>query len=461
MGLELIQIIFRNRPCYAGVDGETGLLNIPFTQFMCWFTLGKTIRGGNTRGNHPTTLTLREYAYRLKRLFDFIWEWNTKADEEEKISWNTIQKKHLDHFYIKLNSGPVTRNGIRFVIKEFFDDFCPYMGYVHLMRGLSERVQSQAQHAAHARGRWGHTQGNGEKVSKTSGQEPVRESLTYKVASLEDIGFLLTKFDDPVYSHLSYFMFTTGLRIGGALQVPYPGTDKTNPYITSPELLLRDYDMSDFFPFSYVPKGHEDIGDRYECDVPVYAWNDIWETYRPLQIERLSLWRDRQAKAIITKGVKDRFPSTFWLDKKGREVNANRVWKVYRDAVSDIRKSGRPGFPQFVPHMLRHSYATWMVVCYAEAQHLSLNPSDKGSLEAIHQYLQEQLGHTQRETTIKYMRTALRVVKRKWLPKVMPRRLPDGRIVAGLSKDQLDTFKNFIDFDGFMKSLTRELSNDK
>ena len=188
----------------------------------------------------------------------------------------------------------------------------------------------------------------------------------------------------------------------------------------------------------------------------MYAWEDIWEHYRPLQSERIELWRKKKIAETNDKRFKKKFPNSFWLTENGREVNPDDVWKAFRETRKKIQEK-HGGFPDITTQMLRHSYATWLVICYAEAETVALDPEDKGCLETIHCYVQEQLGHRSRETTKKYMRTALRVVKKRWLPKVMPRKLPDGQIVAGMSKEQALEFKQHVGFDGFMKSLNKEL----
>jgi|GEM_PF-4569540 len=470
MAIDLVPIIRNNRKTYAAVDEDTGFLNVVFTQFIGWLSLGKLQGQVKSRGLYPTTLTLRAYSYRLKRWFDYIFDWNQTAPKEYQISWKTAQNKHMQLFLSKLDElDPRTRNGLRIVWAMFYDVFCPFMGYTHTMTGLTSFVETDNFQAEHMNSAL--LGGTKDKKSghKTVLLESEKEKLTYPVASLENIAILLKNFDDVVYNHFSYFMFTTGLRIGGALQLPYPNTDKNNIFITSPEILRSDYKISNFFTFSYIYKGHEVIGDLYPCDVPLYAWEDIWTNYRPLVLGqdeksepgRLDLWRARMIEKTGDKGFAKRFPKSFWLDKDGKEITAQDVWKAFRDCRKKIVESGHPYFPDFVPQMLRHSYATWMVICFAEAQGIPLDPSDKSALEAIHQYMQDQLGHSQRSTTLKYIWTAARVVKKRWLPQIMPRRLPDGTIVAGLGPEQLSTFQRVVNFDGFMNSLNEELQSGR
>lgn len=462
MPIEIIPLSYRGYQIFAGVDMITGLTHGPFSQFIIWISLGKSIRKANTRGRRAASLTVREYAYRLKRWFDFIDDWNTDADNADKIEWHTAQKKHMDYFSDQLTKSaisvePSTRNGLRLVWEMFYEEFCPFMGYSHHMFGLSELVEISPFRLPQT----GHFQNNsrqdGNVKRRSLGKDPENESKTFKVLNPEEISFLLAAFDDEVFSCFSYFMYATGLRIGGALQVPYPNTDDVNnQYITSPLLIVRDYDITDgFFPFKYIPKGHEQIGDRYKCDVPLYAWDDIWSVFFPLLETRLQLWRSYMIHTSGDTSYSERYPKTFWLNKKGYEIKATDVWKAFRDACVKIKKNHKHGFPTIVPQMLRHSYATWMIIDFSKKGNVDLDPDNKASVEFIHQYLQDQLGHQHRSTTIKYMRTALRVVKRCWIPKV---RLSSNNTTQ--EDNQANTYDNVVDFKGLMKNLMKELKED-
>ena len=105
MTVELIPVSYKGLNIYGAVDVATGEIIRPFTQFIAWVAFGKSLRSAKTRGMHAASLTNKEYAYRLKRWFDFIYDWNEIAAEDEKITWRMAQKKHMDTLYNKLAEG--------------------------------------------------------------------------------------------------------------------------------------------------------------------------------------------------------------------------------------------------------------------------------------------------------------------------------------------------------------------
>jgi integrase len=461
MNVELVPISYNNVNIFAAVDAVTGETIRPFTQFIIWVALGRSFRPtAKTRGALSTTLTIREYAYRLKRWFDFISEFNKVADKDAKISWQTAQKKHMDLLSEKLRSGPNsldpgTRNDLRLVWELFYEEFCPFMGYSHLMKDLSQIVEEEVSHSWAAHDTFFGRISGRRHIRISLGKDPENEDKTVRVLSPDDIGLLLTNFEDVVFTCLSYLMYATGLRIGGALQVPYPDTDKNNLYITSPISIVRDYGIADnSFTFNYIKKGHERVNDFAKCDVPIYAWEDISKVYHEFQEERLQLWREGMIIETKNKAYKNLYPKSFWLNKKGKEVVNTDVWKAYRDTQTVIRDRYRRNFPYVTPHMLRHSYATRMVIEFSKKENIDLDPNNAAVIQFIHQYVQEQLGHTSRDTTIKYIRTALRVVKRRWIPKV-----PLSNVTSDPNSDARSQFDRTVDFHGLMKGLKKELEN--
>lgn len=456
MTIELIQVPHKGQVLYAGVDNETGESIVPFTQFIIWFSLGKSVRKARVRGLRPTSRSIRQYAYRLKMWFDFIYDWNSEAEENQRITWRTALYEHMELFseLLKTHRGtkPGTRNGLRVVWELFYEEFCPYMDYSHTMLDLSELVIVNNTNYSSDNNILGGR--SGEKlVRKSLSKEPENVSHRFKVISLDDMALLIKHFDDFVFAAITYFMATTGLRIGGALQVPYPDTDPNNPYISTPILIIKDYNITDgYFTFNYINKGHEEIGDFQPCDVPFYAWEDIWNAYHPMLEKRLVLWRKRMVEKTGNQGYNLQLPQTFWLDKNGKEVVNTDVWTAFRQTVKTIQLTIRSDFPDLVPQMLRHTYAAMMVIEISEVEHIELNPNNKATLEFIHGYLQEQLGHKSRATTLKYIKTALSVVKRRWIPKI---KLPNGKF--GIDQSKITEFRRILDFGGARENIKKQL----
>jgi integrase len=103
-----------------------------------------------------------------------------------------------------------------------------------------------------------------------------------------------------------------------------------------------------------------------------------------------------------------------FLKKTGEVVKDFDVWKAFRKASERLGK-------RIVPHMLRHTFATWVVMVWAEKE--GIGPTSESFYKHIHDMLAEQLGHKRISTTKKYCRTASFLAFGKLMPKVTEKAL--------------------------------------
>lgn len=440
MTIELVYIPFRNTSTIAAINNESGRMEREFTSFLIWLSLNHDTRSNSrTRGTRPAKSSLRQYAYNLKAWFDWIEDWNASLEENDRtdlrINWATANSRHREVFIDikKLNgAGAVARNQLRTVFKLFYDDFCNYLNLSHSMnsgistyrKDLSDNFQDTSINVlANYQGKRSKRAGRSFAV-----QEGVPDVLTVSVVNYDDLNTLISHFTDPVFGFISFLMLQTGLRTQAAINIPYPGSQpKENPYCTDPETLKNDYGIKDFFELNYIYKGHEDDGITYQVDISLVAWESIWTAYKPLLDERLVLWRDANKN-------QNKKPFSYWLTEKGKPVTAADIQTAFRHAYNCIHDKSNinynPAFPKFTPRTLRNTYACGIVQAYIEENGLSLNPEDKSSLRMIHEYVQQQLGHKNIETTLRYLRTINKTTYRRLALKLSPKMTKDGKIIG-------------------------------
>ncbi len=467
-----IEVNMREMTSYAGVDVETGGLNHEFTMYIHWLALGKRVRpNASTRQYNPAEGTLRQVAYQLKSWFDFIDEvWNPSVkyhaekngvdfETSKLIKWNTANVHHFNTFIKEKIEGGIsaeTRDIYRLTISQFYDEFCPFLGIRHSMKGLSTYVISLG-------GKNNDTPslftGIVNKDMKTKrvpvGMENPMPSNTFRVINFEEISILNRELPDHVYAFMNFWMLSTGLRIKPTVQMKYPGTDPKNEFLVSPQELEYDYGLTDTFHYFYIYKGETENNKTRRVEVPIQAWETIWNGYMPLLDARLELWRMRFNKRS------DEYPDTLWLDAKGRPVTARHLEDAIRITREALQRTNEyNSFPNVTPHWLRHTYACYLIKAYALAHGLELNIINESHLTIIHEYAKEQLGHRSMKTTKRYINTINTHIRKKWLPKISPRLLSDLRSIDAPHIDQeaINEIYREIDFGGTVKSALEEAS---
>ncbi|MHC8324173.1 tyrosine-type recombinase/integrase [Pseudomonas sp. GB2N2] len=201
---------------------------------------------------------------------------------------------------------------------------------------------------------------------------------------------------DPVYGKIGYMMATTGLRVGGVIQLPV-GADSLNPeWLRYPEL---EATKRKFQSLVYIPKGGKR---KQKCIVLTEALGVLHNEYiTTVRTDRVVLYQEKF-------GTKYGVP--LWLNCHGKQVTKHDIWEAFRLAS---KKIGR----RVTPHFLRHTYASYVVYYYFKAN--GLTPS-LAYAHDIHEQLRIQLGHSDMKTTLMYIRTVIRTKMEAWLPVLTP-----------------------------------------
>lgn len=234
---------------------------------------------------------------------------------------------------------------------------------------------------------------------KDPGFLAVTSMLDYKdyVLNPTEYAFLAEqlRLNDPVYEMIAYSMCTTGLRIGGVVQIPV-GADAMNPrWLRYPELKRTG---AEFQVLYYLPKGKKRI---LSCMVLTEALRIVHEQYvKKVRVARASVYTTKNPGTT----------APLWLTSTGKQVFNYDIWNAFRSVSA---KMGR----EVKPHHLRHTYATYVVYNYFKAHSLKPNLA---YAHDIHEQLKLQLGHSDIEITKKYIRTVIRVETEAWLPVLTP-----------------------------------------
>lgn len=382
--IEIIKVEIEDYGSFHSL-AHNGKLMKEVNRFLLW----KKDYGGRG-GQKLATGSQRQYAYHMKYLFDII------LDSPTAKKWFELTIKDLIHIRDQMDQGEDALDrgiiNIRTQIWAEFYFWCRKNGYDHNMHIKILKVKSYSyaddDFLAHAK--------KEEHIIRTElWLPPVDNSRVFRTLSqttwkklckgLRDI--------DPVYESIAIVMISTGLRINGALQL-----NKTS-FLPYPEL-----DPEEELDFKYIPKGQKDSKRKYTCIFPIDTWGWLHE----------NIMTERQKRAKLHKKRFRKLTQSMFLKETGMPIKDFDVWNAF-DKVS--KKLGI----KITPHMLRHTFATWTVMVWAEQE--GVKPTSESFYKSIHDMLAEQLGHKHISTTKKYCRTASRLVFKKIMPKVSEKAL--------------------------------------
>ncbi|MFJ3466666.1 tyrosine-type recombinase/integrase [Pseudomonas sp. NPDC090201] len=325
---------------------------------------------------------------------------------------------HLEALRSSLKSRGVSSESFNIYYRSWrsFYEWCDNEGISHLMRFPAKHTLVRQLDTS---SRSNSARVSGGRIEVDPGLESVDQISDYKdkILTHREFSVLSDELEklDPVYKYIAYMMVTTGLRIGGAIQIPL-GADALNPgWLRYPELHASG---SSFQKLAYIPKGRKGVR---RCIV-------VTDALGVLHNEYVTLVRPKRAVAYQhDNGINSSVP--LWLNSKGKEVTRHEIWAAFR-AVSEL--IGR----RITPHFLRHTYASYIVYHYFKANGLTPNLA---YIHDIHEQLRIQLGHRDIETTKKYIRTVISVKMEAWLPVLTPhvRQLVDknlpGKVLAAVT----------------------------
>ncbi|BBU46535.1 hypothetical protein PPTS312_44500 [Pseudomonas putida] len=363
-----------------------GKLHYPLAHYLIWLRKTPMEKGGY---REPTTIS--NVFKHLKIWFDFCFDQNISFDM-------VTYELHLQPLKKLLASKGVQPQSINGYYRSWrgFYEWCEGHGISTVIK-FPPKIEGKSSFTGQSRNF--RSRGTARALQIDPGLETVATVLDYKdyILNMDEyarFSEILAEVD-PVYSSISYMMVTTGLRIGGVMQIPL-GSDKLNPrWLRYPELEASGAAIQ---KLKYLPKGNKRV---LNCIVPAAALKKIHYDY---------IVGHRKARAKI---FSERFRSQiapFWLTASGKSVEKNDIWEAFKEAS---KKFGR----RVVPHHMRHTYATYIVYNYFKAHGLTPNLAYAND---IHEALRAQLGHSDFEVTKRYIRTVIRTHTDIWLPKLTP-----------------------------------------
>ncbi len=354
-------------------------------RFLHW----KKDRAGRG-GQKLATGSLRQYAYHLKYLFDTILQSPTpKKWFELTVEDLIIIRDQMDQGEDALDRGLIN---IRTQIWAEFFFWCRKNGYDHDMHIKIIKMRSYNYKDDNF---FAHTKKE-EYIVRTELWLPeVDNSRVFRTLSQTTWKKLRKELRDidPVYEAVAIVMINTGLRINGALQL-----NKTS-FLPYPEL-----DPEEELDFSYIPKGQKDTKRKYTCIFPIDTWGWLHN----------NIMSERKTRAKLHKKKFRKPTHSMFLKKTGTPVQDFDVWKAFDTASKKLNI-------KITPHMLRHTFATWIVMIWAEQE--GVRPTSESFYKSIHDMLAEQLGHKNISTTKKYCRTASMLPFKKLMPKIAEKAL--------------------------------------
>ena len=200
---------------------------------------------------------------------------------------------------------------------------------------------------------------------------------------------------DIVYELLAVFMVETGLRITAALEA------KEDDFKGVFKLFSNGKGMNDTVKRNYIPKGSDEYK---QYDLPLRVMQEINDKYLIREYND-RLYKYEQRCKRLSKLENGYTP--FWILRNGKVLEKHDIWKAF-DICSNLmnRKTNK-----ITPHWLRHTFATWTIMDIAHIKNIPLENTGTAPNPLLILALQQKLGHANAETTLKYIVTALQLMK--------------------------------------------------
>jgi len=395
-----------------------GKLCVPLVQFLIYQRVTPMSRGGR---REPTTIN--NMATHMKIWFDYCADLGLKFDQ-------VTFELHLEVLRKSLRASRAQPQSINAYYRTWrvFYEWCDIQGIGHLMQFPAKVESTKSQSCGNPL--LANQLTSNAKILTDPGLEAVTTVDDYKEFVLNHDEFAAfaeaLRVVDPVYESIGYMMVTTGLRIGGIIQMPVRA-DKRNPkWLRYPELAASGATLQKLI---YLPKGNKRL---LQCIVLTESLKVLHESYiQTVRKERAQVYRSKSKSADVP----------LWLNRNGKQIYKNDIWNAFRAASRTVGREVKP-------HHLRHTYATYIIYNYFKAHGLKPNLA---YAHDIHEQLRSQLGHRDIEVTKMYIRTVIRTETEAWLPVLTPhvKHRVEGRmadhVLASMAKffepnAQSDTF---------------------
>jgi integrase len=243
---------------------------------------------------------------------------------------------------------------------------------------------------------------------------------------------------DNVYAVIAQVMMQTFLRIADICEMPLH-TNKYNDYLP----LWPEFERSgkELLRYSCLTKGMKQI----TIDIYPATLESIYKDYiQPCYQDRKELFDSvyiKRRNATLDFGnIRDKGRRScpcpediLWLTATGTPVKPYMVEEAFRSTGLDVH-----------PHMLRHTGATHTLWNYCRIH--GIEP-DVRLASTFQEILQGQLGHSDIDTTRKYVRTIVALKARRTMPFCIPgnKKAIDDRLAGKIKEDIADQMARFFE----------------
>lgn len=376
--------------------------------------------------------SLRQIAYDLKAFLEALAHNGieyTEADFSDHIE--KIVEAQLG------TANPTTYNARLTRIRDFYE-YLQKQGVRVKARFPARTIQRRSlnqddnflSHTAH---------GHSTTYEKDDSHKRTTEKTDYKdqVISIDHYGKLYRALEeiDPVYAVLAQVMMQTFLRVADVCEMPLHG-NHYNRYLP----LWPEFERQDRLSLRY--KLLTKRSKRIEIDVYGETLRAIYEEYiEPHYRDRKELFDSsymKRANATLEFGnLRDKSRRTcpediLWLTQTGTPVKPYMIEDAFRKTGLGVH-----------PHMLRHTGATHMLWNFCQIHNIEPHVRLGTMFQEV---LQEQLGHSDLETTRMYIRTIMNIKSRKTMPFILPGNKTeiDERLAKTIKKDISDLTSRFF-----------------
>jgi integrase len=235
--------------------------------------------------------------------------------------------------------------------------------------------------------------------------------------------------DDPVYAVMAGTMMQTFLRVGGVVQMPLTPNGVNKNWKRYVELSVNETHQM----LKYRNKG----GKIAKCLVHKETMRLIHEEYIiPFRSKRQELFKNNYSTSIhaIRKGVtsSDNF---LWLNKYGTPVTIKEIQSAF------LRAQKKLGF-KVTCHFMRHTGATQLLYFWGLSKGTDICEHHKTT---IHSFLKRQLGHSNIETTLYYIRTIENLIAEEEYLMYLPNAIPANKRYAKIAISAQAAYKEAMD----------------
>jgi site-specific recombinase XerD len=371
-----------------------GLIQIELALFMHEMFFGRSTRGGRRERE-----TISNIKWHMKMWFDYL------GDLKPPVSFaEATHARHLQAFRESLLNGPsdpvkpISFNQYYGTWRSFYS-FCALKGIPTLMEFPALVVTSSRERKNNDL--LAHTHSNKVVSTLDPGKEIVLSQTDYadRIINLEQFLALSTELgkDDPVYEAIAHAMLQTGLRIEGAMEWPVGPGGYNKGWLRYAEMKHKGLGHQ---YLHYWPKGNKMIT---KCLVMFETMESIHNIYIAKHYQdRYHKYEKRYDSPPLS--------SCLWLNKRGKPITKDDIWRAFRNASKRINL-------KVVPHFLRHTCATYIVWNYFKSNDMPVNIK---FAQDVYYAVKDQLGHASIESTEIYIRTILKVQAEAWLPELTP-----------------------------------------